>query len=148
VPQQNVDYLVDCHDETMKRELQTFSWPKTLLSLSNVEESNVTFKAHNQDENIDGEELEEEGHDHNREEGGGDQDDHEPIANDAVTLPRAGQVWLSGPPSLKYAYEQIYVPDYCPKGCVAKSRSRTFASKSDVEEFRKMWRTKHDSKKD
>ncbi len=141
VPQQwNADHLVDCHYETMKLELQTFSWPKTLLLLSNVQESSVTSKAHDQHEHIEGEELEEEGHDHNREEGGGDQRDHEPIANDAVlALPHAGKVWRGGPPSLKYGYGQIYVPDDCCKGRVAKSRYITFVSKSDVEEFRKMW---------
>jgi hypothetical protein len=115
----------------MKLELQTFLWPKTPLLLSNVEESSVTSKAYDQDKDIEGEELEEEGHDHNREEGGGDQDDHEPIANDAVlALPRVG------PPSLMYGYGQMYVPDDCRKGCLAKSRYRTFESKSDVEEFR------------
>ncbi len=31
---------------------------------------------------------------------------------------------------------------------VAKSRYRTFVFKSDVEEFRKMWRRKGDSKED
>jgi hypothetical protein len=111
----------------------------------NVEESSVTSKAHDQDEDIEGEEYEEEGHDHDREEGGGDQDDHEPIANDAVSLPHAGKV---GPPSLKYGYGEIYVPDDCPKGRVAKSRYRTFVSESDVEEFRKMWHRKGDSEMD
>jgi hypothetical protein len=65
----------------------------TPLLLSDVKESSVTSKAHNQDEDIEVEELEEEGHNHNRKEGGGDQDDHKPIANDAVLLPRAGKVW-------------------------------------------------------
>ena len=111
---------------------------KDPLSLSDVEESSVTSKAHNQDEDIEGEELEEEGHDHNREEGGGDQDDHEePIANDDVAIPRAGKVWRGGPLSLKYGFGHIYVPDDFPKGRVAKSRYRTFVSKSDVEEFKK-----------
>jgi hypothetical protein len=59
---------------------------KTLLLLSYVKVSSVFLKAHDQDEDIEGEELEEEGYDHNREEGGGDQDDHEPIGNDAVLL--------------------------------------------------------------
>jgi hypothetical protein len=78
-----------------------------------VDRSSVTTKAHNQDEGIEGGELEEEGHDDNREEGGEDQDDHEPIANDAIMLPHAGKVWLGGPPSLKYGYEQIYVIVTC-----------------------------------
>jgi ABC-type Zn2+ transport system substrate-binding protein/surface adhesin len=88
--------LVDCHYETIKLELQNFLWPKTPLLLSNVEESSVTSKAHNQDEDIEGEESEEDGHDQNIEEGGGDQDDHEPIANVAVWLPHAGKVWRGG----------------------------------------------------
>ena len=88
--------MVDHHYETIKWELQTFSWPKTLLSLSDVEESSVTSKAHNQDEDIEGEELEEVGHDHNKDDGAGDEDDHEPIANDADLLPRAGKVWHGG----------------------------------------------------
>ena len=54
----------------------------------------------------------------------------------------------AGSPSLKYRYGQIYVPDDCPKGRVAKSRNRTFVSKGDVEEFRKMWHRKGNSKKD
>ena len=79
----------------------------------------------------------------------GDQDDHEPRANDAVlALPRAAKVGRGGPPSLKYGYRQMYVPDDCPKARVAKSRYRTFVLKSDVEELRKMWRRKGDSKKD
>jgi hypothetical protein len=63
-------------------------------------------------------------------------------------LPRAGKVWLGGPPSLKYGYGKIYEPEYCPKGRVAKLRYRNFVSESDVEELRKMWRRKGDSKKD
>ncbi len=47
---------------------------------------------HDKEENIEGEELEEEGHDHHKEEEGGDQDDHEPTWNNVVTLPRAGKV--------------------------------------------------------
>ena len=86
----------------------------------------MTSKAHNQDEDIEGERLEEEGHDHNREEGGGDQDVHEPIANDAVLHPHAEKIWRGGPSSLKYGYGQIYVPDDCPKGPVAKSSYRIF----------------------
>jgi hypothetical protein len=149
VPQRrNADHLVDRHYETMKLELQTFQWPKPPLLLSNVEESIVTSKAHNQDEDIEGEELEEEGHDHNREEGGGDQDDHEPRANDTVSaLPCAGKVLRRGSPSLNYGYGQFYVPDDCHKGRVAKSRYRTFVSESDVEEFRIMWRRKGNSKR-
>jgi hypothetical protein len=50
-------------------------------------------------------------------------------------LPSAGKVWLGGPTSLKYGYEQIYVPDDCPKGHVTKSRYSTPVSESDVEEI-------------
>jgi hypothetical protein len=146
--QRNADHLAHHHYQALKQELQTFLWPKTPLLLSDVEESSVKSKAHDQDEDIEGEELEEEGHDHDREEGGGDQDEHEPIAKDAVSLPRAGKVWRGGPPSLKYGYGQIYVPDDCLKGCVTKSRNRTFVPRSDAEEFRKMWCRKNSSKKD
>ncbi len=60
VPQQwNADHLVHHHYQTLKRELQTFSWPKTPLLLSDVEESSVKSKAHDQDEDIEGDELEE-----------------------------------------------------------------------------------------
>jgi hypothetical protein len=78
------------------------------------------------DDSNEGGESEEEGHNHDGEEGGGDQDDHDPRGNYGVTFPRAGKVWLGGPPSLKYGYEQIYVPDDCPKGGVARSRYKTF----------------------
>ena len=64
-------------------------------------------EAHDKDESNEGEESEEEAHDHEGEEGGGDQDDHDPRGNGAVMLPRAGKVWLGGPPSLKYGYGQI-----------------------------------------
>ena len=49
---------------------------------------------------------------------------------------------------MKYGYGKIYEPEYCPKGRVAKLRYRNFVSESDVEELRKMWRRKGDSKKD
>ena len=56
VPQgQNADHLVDHHYETLKQELQTFSWPKTPLSVSNVEESSVKSEAHDKDDDIRGE---------------------------------------------------------------------------------------------
>ena len=78
------------------------------------------------DDSNEGEESEEEGHNHDGEEGGGDQDEHEPIANDAVLHPHAEKIWRGGPSSLKYGYGQIYVPDDCPKGGVARSRYKTF----------------------
>jgi hypothetical protein len=50
---------------------------------------------------------------------------------------------------LKYGYGMFYVPGAdCPNGHVAKCRHRTFLSKSDVEELRKMWCRKGNSKKD
>ena len=49
---------------------------------------------------------------------------------------------------MTYGYGQIYVPDDCLKGHAAKSRYRTFVSKSDAEELRKMWRMKDGSKED
>ncbi len=39
------------------------------------------------------------------------------------------------------------MPDDCRKGRVAKSRYRAFVLESDVEEFRKMWHRRGDSKK-